>query len=37
MNNFEKLHRYTVDITLKHCFDVTLVDFEQIISNDDII
>ena len=36
MNNFEKLYptKYRlIDIALEHCFDVTLVVFEQIIQD----
>ena len=36
MNNFEKLYpKYRlINIVPEHCFDVTLAEFEQIISND---
>ena len=36
MDNFEKLYQQNRLIALapKHCFDVTLVDFEQIVNND---
>ena len=36
MNNFEKLIRKNrfINVTLEHCFEVTVANFEQIINND---
>ena len=35
MNNFEKLYlkNRVINIVPKHCFELTLADFEQIINN----
>ena len=36
MNNFEKLIRKNrfINVTLEHCLEVTVANFEQIINND---
>ena len=36
MNNFEKIIRKNrfINVTLQHCFEVTVANFEQIINND---